>query len=364
MVCHVSTDLMICQRRETARANFEECIRTVFEKTNVKDIWAVDTFIDYSKQFLDAMAQLSEGKIGQKIRTDVLWQHKEALYWWAVRMIKTFTAIYAGWHSETVSQIHLLARKYNLEQGHRPKPTLGSTELVLFYRQLFSFFDGLDNWKQHYTAYALVYVTGVRPGSFTVCPGYEKGASLGTGNLVRPIDETLRWSDVEFFRFENVEGIAARITFKYLKNQRNPYTKQLVEGKKTFTFLPTRGERFEFDLSAILLALAFSRGLFPFQTLEELHACENVYIPTVAKVASQPVFVAADHSGDIDVNTAMREYSLNPKLQSMCRSVGLLEQNTIYAFRRTAITETRREMGTEFARELAGHKPNTSSIVS
>lgn len=330
----------------------------------VSDVWNVSTFIEYSKLFIEAMVTLSSGSIGKKIRADVLWQHKEGLYWWAVRFIPQFTTIYAGWHSQLVAHIHLLARKHELEQHHRPKSELAATELELFYRQLSSLHSGVDNWKQHYAAWLLVYITGVRPGSFTVCPGYEKGATLGASGLTRPTDETLRWSDVNFFRFPDVEGIAVQVTFSYLKNQRDPFSSRLIEGKKKFTFIPTRGERYEFDVSAVLLALAFSRGLFSYDTIELLHNDELVYVPKVEAVNRQAVFLAADQTGELDINTPMREFSLNPKLQQMCRFVGLLEHNTIYAFRRTAITEVRRDQGTEFARQMAGHKPNTNSITA
>lgn len=55
---------------------------------------------------------------------------------------------------------------------------------------------------------AQVYLTGIRPGSFTVSKGYEKGAPLGDGSMHRTEDETLRWSDVEFRRTER--GLVVR----------------------------------------------------------------------------------------------------------------------------------------------------------
>lgn len=122
---------------------------------------------------------------------------------------------------------------------------------------------GLDNWKQHYAAWLLSYITSVRPGSITVSPGYERGAELGAAHLRREDDETLRWQDVTFFRMEGVEGISVRISFGYLKNSRDLHRQCQQDGQKKPTFLPTRGAKYELDLSAILLGLAFSRGLSP-----------------------------------------------------------------------------------------------------
>lgn len=60
----------------------------------------------------------------------------------------------------------------------------------------------------------------------------------------------------------------------------------------------------------------------------------------------------------------MHESSLNPQLQKMCELVGLFARNTMYSLRRTAITEVRRDSGTEAARELAAHVPESNSIYA
>lgn len=237
----------------------------------------------------------------------------------------------------------------------------------MFYQALFVQHQSVENWKQHYAVWLLVYMVGIRPGSITVCPGYEAGASLGPAGLTRPEDETLRWRDITFFRMDNVEGIAVRIQFKFTKGQRNPHDNKMIEGKKEFTFIPIKGSTYEFDLSAILLALAFSRGLFPakFRTLEDLHGGDDVFLPTVDQVAKQPVFVAAtSNTGDLNVKVAMKEGSLNDKLREMCVKVGLLGHNTIYSLRRSAIIETRRATDTEFAKQLAGHGETSHCLAA
>ena len=46
----------------------------------------------------------------------------------------------------------------------------------------------------------------------------------------------------------------------------------------------------------------------------------------------------------------------------MCTSVGLYHRNTTYSFRRTALTEARREAGTELAKMLAILHPDSNTI--
>lgn len=76
------------------------------------------------------------------------------------------------------------------------------------------------------------------------------------------------------------------------------------------------------------------------------------------------MFVACDQTESIVVDQLMRELSLNPKLQTICTSVGLLEHDTMYSLRRFAIVETGRSEGTELVRDPAGHKPNSASRIS
>ncbi|KAK6431995.1 hypothetical protein LTR95_011842 [Oleoguttula sp. CCFEE 5521] len=320
-------------RRLVARSNFEGFVTATFDKTEIAEMWDVATFTDYCKEFLEAIVYLSKDN---------------------------------KWHTQLVAHIHFLAVTHQLEKSHRTKNNLGSAEIDIFFRQLFVGLQQVENWKQHYAAWLLVFMASPRPGSFTVCPGYEAGASLGVSGLTRPIDETLRWGDISFFQHESFDGIAVTVPFKYTKNQRNPHTKKMIEATKTFTFLPTRGSRLQFDLSAILLGLAFSRGLFDkkYETIADLHKSEEMFIAHNPTVAKQAVFVQVDQAGKLVVDRAMNEHTLNDKLREMCIMVGLLSHFSMYSLRRSAIIETRRSSGTEFAKELAGHKPYSTAIVS
>jgi hypothetical protein len=87
-------------------------------------------------------------------------------------------------------------------------------------------------------------------------------------------------------------GVAVRITFCHYKGYRDPNTdgSRYDSARRTFLFLPTLGERLEFDLSIILFGIACQRRLF-MQTAEELIDAEpsDIYIRKNADVDQEPV---------------------------------------------------------------------------
>lgn len=62
-----------------------------------------------------------------------------------------------------------------------------------------------------------------------------------------------------------------------------------MDASRTFTLLPSRAERFEFDLSLVILALAYERGLFGDRSLEDLYNGDEREIPVVPEVSEQAV---------------------------------------------------------------------------
>lgn len=78
-------------------------------------------------------------------------------------------------------------------------------------------------------------------------------------------------------------------------------------------------------------------------------------------IAQLPVLLACGQDGVL-LNTAMRESALNPFLQNFCLQCGLLNRNTMYSFRREALSSMQLRSSTEQARRLAGHKPNSETI--
>jgi hypothetical protein len=360
-VFHDTAPLSVRNARATHRAAYEYFVEEEYGVHTLSEKWNAATVVSWSKQYISGYVNVAKGRISEKIQPATLHDAKDALYWWATRFIPGFSQLYLVWHTEMAAHLHYIAIKENLQTIHRPRHNLTDAELALFWNKLSTFTEDIANWKQHYIAWVLAYMTAARPGSFTVANGYEKGASLSNVDetLVRDEDATLRWADIEFRRMEG--GIAVKITFRYDKAHHDPHVPSKLDGKRYFTFIPSQTSRLEYDLSVLLLGLAYTRGLFP-QTLDEILCGKEAIIPTQPDVAQQAVFVASDADGGLDPKRPMRVSALNPKLQSICLEVGLLLHNTMYSWRRTAIIETRRAEGTELAKEIAHHDLDGNSI--
>lgn len=200
---------------------------TTIPVTDVNDIWNLSTIIERSKLYIGALPHFAKGRFGT-ITAHPLWHAKNALYWWAMRLIPNFPSIFGKWHSELTAHIHLVAIQFELETRKYEKYNLTDSELSLFYDAILNSNEDVENLKQHFVAWLLAYFTAVRPGSMTVCKGYEKGASLGLSEdrKTRPEHETLLWSDLKWVRYPH--GIGVNVTFRFLKNSRNAYTRKLV----------------------------------------------------------------------------------------------------------------------------------------
>jgi hypothetical protein len=83
------------------------------------------------------------------------------------------------WHEEVSRHIAQVALQEGLGTKAWKKNNLSDSELVMLFRYIMDQRYGVANLKQHWAAILLVFLTGARPGSFTVTPGYHKGASLG-----------------------------------------------------------------------------------------------------------------------------------------------------------------------------------------
>jgi hypothetical protein len=366
--------------RTRTRARFEEWIEVEHgREMTAEEIWNAETIVERTKMFLAGMIDLCQGRFGEKIKASSLWLAKHCIYWYAVRYIRTFSTIYHQWHNEVSSHIHYIAVKEQLSTVSYEKNSLSDLELGLIFQQIMQEEYSVPNFKQHYAAMLLAWTTAARPGTFTVCRGYEKGAETGVEGILLQKDETLYWKDVKFFRFDG--AIAASTTFRFHKGYRNLYAADgMIDGARVFKFMPTRGNLFEFDLALILFGLAFNRGLFGSRSLDDILDGDDLFPATDPIVAEQAVgtsfncciptsnvakvFVAADQSGSLNADKPMREGALNDKLQRLCTAIGLFKRNTYYSFRRNAIVETRRKHGTEAARDLAFHKPDGRALFA
>lgn len=104
---------------------------------------------------------------------------KDALYWWALRLVDDFQCIWLTWHAQVSAHVPFVATKLSLNSRSWEKNTISEPELALIYRFIMEQDSGMANLKQHWAAILLAWTTGARPGSFTVAEGYEKGASIG-----------------------------------------------------------------------------------------------------------------------------------------------------------------------------------------
>jgi hypothetical protein len=333
-----------------------------------EQMWAKSTIIERTCSVIILHASTATGMISEKPKAGVLFQLRDALWWWIQRYIKDVFDIYGHWHTMGTAAIHKAATLYNFETGWLEKNNLTDAELTLFWKLIEKpkkSMVGLDNWKQHYVAWMLIWVTSTRPGSITVGYGFEAG-SLITKGKAREEDETLRWKDLEFFRIpsESGGGIGVRGVFHFQKGFRVPHQQKQISGERRFTILPLNSDRYHLDLALLLTALAFSRGLFPHESLDELFKGDEVHIEQNVRVSNEAVLLACNQAGITPGRKAMRENSLNPKLREACDLVGLVARNTVYGFRRGAIVDQRRKSGTETSQELAGHIMQGKSVYS
>lgn len=194
-------------------------------------------------------------------------------------------------------------------------------------------------------------MTSQRPGTFTVAYGYEAGALISRGKT-HEVAQTLRWRDLTFFCVSQAEcgGIGVRCNWRHQKGFRIPHKPRQVSGERQFTILPLQSNRYHHDLALILVSLAFSRGLFEYESLHELFNGDERNIQQGETVSALPVFLASNQTGLIPTQP-MHEKVLNGKLRAMCDMVGLFGRNTIYVFCRGAIVDTRCKLGTETSQE-------------
>ncbi|OAG05100.1 uncharacterized protein CC84DRAFT_1260348 [Paraphaeosphaeria sporulosa] len=353
----------VVDSRARARARFEEYVEEQFNVSDIEGIWNSATITDRTKEWLGALAASQTGTIEAKMKASTLWIAKQAIYWWCTRFILDFSTVFHAWHNKTSAHIHYIAVTEGLGTTFLEKNNLSDVELSLFFQHIMRQSYGVQNYKQHYVAMLLAWTTSARPGTFTVSKRYHKGARTGIEGTVREVAQTLYWKDVAFRRLEDGD-IAVRVTLRYHKGYRNPHaTGAHFDPSKTFTFLPTLGSRFEFDLALMLTGLAWNRGLFVgYQSLEAVLDGEEEFLRTNAEIEEQAVFVQATRAGGIDVSKPMRMDALNTKLQELCISIGLMVRYTYYSFRRTAIIETLRKSGLDAAKRLANHAPGTNSV--
>ena len=153
-----------------------------------------------------------------------------------------------------------------------------------------------------------------------------------------------------------------RGVWRHEKGFRVPYKQQQSSGNQSFFVLLLKSRIYYQDLALLLVCLAFSRGLFRYETMYELLNGTEMNIQQVEDMSDHSVFFASNQSGTLNPTEPMHEKALNGKLREMCDLVSLFRRNTIYSFCRGAIVDQRRKRGMEAAKELAGHSADGSTI--
>jgi hypothetical protein len=285
-------------RRERARANFVHFLQESYNISDEDVAFDRDTIIDYTCQFIETMAQVARGKLGDKVKVGTLYQLREALEWWIKVNTQNFKSIERQWHTQVSRHIHRIAIEQGLNTLNREKNNLGVFDLDRFYRVVMSEGEHVANWKQHYTIWVLAYISAARPGSYAVSSDYRKGGPLGgavSDELPgRAESHTLRWKDVEFRRVAS--GISCTVTFRFSKGHQDPHKEKYVMSRREFLFLPKK-QRLHLDLSVLLFCMAYERGLFK-KTLPELLNGSEKNIAKGDEFAEEAVFLAAmQHTG-------------------------------------------------------------------
>lgn len=285
-------------RRARARANYKMFCEVFYEETEEGDMYAADKLIDRVCRFIECMVRTSQGKLAEKVKVSTLMQYRQSLVWWIRLFQPNFSAMQLHFHDRVSHHIHMVAVNQELSTDLREKNNLGEFELELFFNQLMLENTRIDNWKQHYIAWVLSFITGARPGSISVTPHYRKGAAMGgavsDSMPTRSESHTLRWSDVTFERMK--DGIACHIIFRFMKGHQDPHRQQYIMGQREW-FFPPKTTRLHLDVSILMFVLAFERGLFV-ESLDELLKGTLRYIKKDKTVDQQAVFVSADTNGE------------------------------------------------------------------
>lgn len=285
-------------RHTRTRANFRLFCEETLDLTEETDMYELDTIIERTCSFIETMALLAEGRLAQKVKAGTLYQLRQAMEWWIVAYIPEFHTIREKFFTLVNRHIHLLAFKESLSVETRAKNNLGEQELELFYNYIMEQKRRVNSFKQHYVGWVISFITAARPGSFTVTQGYNKGAPIG-GSISaqlppRKESHTLRWKDIEFRRMNNGK-IACLLTFRFSKGHQDPHKRTYVHARRQFFFAPKQNN-IHLDLSALLFALAYERGLFT-KTLDELLTGNELMIAIKPEIAEQAVMVGADTRG-------------------------------------------------------------------
>jgi hypothetical protein len=200
-------------------------------------------------------------------------------------------------------------------------------------------------------------LTSMRTGSYTKARDSPKSLTP---------ESKAMWHESGPLRFEHTgfflthDGVGLQLTFTHWKNSiRADLARR--DHIRVLTFLPLKSRSFYLDLSSLLFALAYHRGLFA-QELRNIFSTRTserpTFIPTHAHMHTQSVFV----SDMTDPTSPMGSKRWTDLLQQLFIDSGLVGRYPPYAFRRGTGSMFKMKRGMLAAEEVAGHDQHGTTI--
>jgi hypothetical protein len=160
--------------------------------------------------------------------------------------------VWGHWSLDTSALLDKLANEKDFGSVSRKKVYFGITELRLLFSAICGMQYNRASYKQHYTLWVVMFMTGARPGSLPLSKGHEKTL------------QCLLWEDIQFIRPSDQSGIAVLITLKWTKGHRNAVRDgdAALKGSQFFISQCRDAINVVADPTWMLLQLAIDRGLF------------------------------------------------------------------------------------------------------
>lgn len=268
--------------------------------------------------------------------------------WWYVSWILGVEAagIYESWLQHTAATVHKATVGFDLGTQSWEKEYFGLPELRLLFATVTDMVAKVDWYKQHYVAWAMSFICGMRPGLLAVSTGYPK-------------EQCLRWKDITIYRNLQGKGLFLLIHCRWMKGSRDPYRRGINCKDGKFLIMSVKSAvNLVADLTWLVPCLALERGFSPGKTLADLEASTEAILTQNPAVTELPVFTALSgpNNSTLAIDKPIYTESFGEPLRRVAHKAGLAVRVTMYVWRREVIAAISREAGVDQAKELAGHK--------
>lgn len=224
--------------------------------------------------------------------------------------------------------MHKAAVEFDLGTQSWEKEYFGLPELRLLFATVTDMVAKVDWYKQHYVAWAMSFICGMRPGSLAVSTGYPK-------------EQCLRWKDITIYRNLQGKGLFLLIHCRWMKGGRDPYRRGINCKDGKFLIMSVKSAvNLVADLTWLVPCLALERGLFPGKTLADLEASTEAILTQHPAVTDLPVFTALSgpNNATLAIDKPIYTESFGEPLRRVAHKAGLAVRVTMYVWRREFIT--------------------------